>query len=331
MGGCALLSRHGIDERKDLSVIIAENSSVAPSVYWNWRIFGYLQYMWFDYWDENLVHPLVELKYFLPIQHLVVIPALCTLPLLIRKGTPEHLFVAAIPIIVTYLGAPFHGLPRYAAPAVPLLFVAAGCLWQVLLSPAKKPIRFGRVEKILRCGGLVASVPLSLAVAYSTIFFPWRVAEEMSRYRVAKYIGESLDRLVTVPEVEPLVLGPSDMVIQNVTHQSDGTFINDKGAAAILKIPVPQVAYGDDRVVTRVDMRVDRSLYVDYATLYWKGLSDNDYSENKVYRPPVNMWSKNLTVYIDGDAAELMIVPVYYRNQEFLVEEVRIQKLVAPR
>lgn len=113
----------GATNGRQLADIVAANSTPAPLTYWNWRIFGYMQQLWGDVWDERLVHVQPLLRPWLLLQHLVIIPTVAALPFLARRTDPRILFIAAVPLALTYMNAPFHGLPRYAFPAIPFVLI----------------------------------------------------------------------------------------------------------------------------------------------------------------------------------------------------------------
>lgn len=57
-----------------LADTVVANSTPAPAVYWKWRVFGFLNQMWGDVWDENLVHAQPLLRPWLLLQHFVIVP-----------------------------------------------------------------------------------------------------------------------------------------------------------------------------------------------------------------------------------------------------------------
>lgn len=67
-----------------LAEVVAHNKLPNPGVYYRWRVFGFLQYMWGDVWDEHIVHPGWLLRWMCLIQPFVVVPTLLLTPLVIR-------------------------------------------------------------------------------------------------------------------------------------------------------------------------------------------------------------------------------------------------------
>lgn len=118
----------------DLAELIAKNVDISPETYWKWRLFGMFNFMWYDFWDENLVHPVEILRLFRLIHPLIVIPAVAAIPLIIRKARKEVLLIAAVPLLFTMMCLPFHGLPRYVFPSIPCVFTLLG----IMLDWAKK-------------------------------------------------------------------------------------------------------------------------------------------------------------------------------------------------
>ena len=123
---------------RELTELIASNIQAAPETYWKWRIFGFFQFMWYDMWDEWLAHPLQVLVPFRLLQPLVVVPAVAAIPVLIRKARYEILLLASVPILFTLMSMPFHGLPRYVFPAVPVVFVLVGVFLQTLICKIRR-------------------------------------------------------------------------------------------------------------------------------------------------------------------------------------------------
>lgn len=308
---------------KTAAEVMGENAAANPAVYWNWRVFGFLQYMWSDYWDENLVHPSPQLKPFLAIHHLVIIPTLCALPILIWRGGPEHWLIAAFPIGITYLAAPFHGLPRYAFPAVPFLIIAFGCLAGMLIETRPKPQKSDCFKKRMRAAAMIVAAPVAILVPYSTTYFSWQISIQMSKYRISKYLLTGISELA--PLGAPITFDAGSFSIDNVSTLEDGRVTNSLGSSAIINLTIPSTQK-DDSTVTRVELNVERSSYFDYVTVYWATDDDNNFTESRVYRPPVNFLQPVTTLYLDGDATKLMIVPVYFRNQAFKVESITVQK-----
>jgi len=311
---------------KEFADVIAENSAVNPFVYWNWRVFGFLQYMWADYWDENLVHPIKLLKPYLALHHFIIIPTLVALPLLIWRGRPDHWLIAAFPIGVTYLAAPFHGLPRYAFPAIPFVVIAFACMVGMLIKGQKKAESVTLLERTVRAGGLFLAAPMAILVLYSTAFFSWKIAGQMSQYRLSKYLH--IDSSDLRPLEEPLIFDGGSVTIANVSATKGGRLANNLDGPAIVKLTVPK-NQTEGSVVTKVGIDVERSSYYDYVTVYWKRPLDVSFTEDRVYRPPASAFQKLTTVYIDADVTEMMIVPVYFRHQSFKVARITVQKLAA--
>jgi 4-amino-4-deoxy-L-arabinose transferase-like glycosyltransferase len=125
--------------RGDLVDVVARNLPPAPDIYYRWRVFGFLQFMWGDVWDERLAHPVHALRKLLLLQPFAVVLPIVAAPLLALRKQPLVLFVACVPIVVTLLAAPFHGLPRYAFPAVPFAFITLAALlsWRALPTVAE--------------------------------------------------------------------------------------------------------------------------------------------------------------------------------------------------
>src|SRR3546814_2417470 len=84
---------------------------------------GFLPFLGSAIWDGRLTQPIHALRKLLLLHPFAVVLPLVAAPLLALRKRPLVLFVACIPMAFTLMTAPYHGLPRYAFPAVPFAFV----------------------------------------------------------------------------------------------------------------------------------------------------------------------------------------------------------------
>jgi hypothetical protein len=313
-----------------LAHVVARNLPPAPDVYYRWRVFGFMQYLWGDLWDERLAHPVRALRKLLMLHPLVVLPSLALAPLLALRRQPLVLFAACVPMTVSLLAAPFHGLPRYAFPAVPFAFVILAALlsWRMpaadgaALAPWQR-----RLGQWIARGFLVASLAFSLLLAYSVVAFAPKIAAEQSDYRLARYLGTRIDRLGTPAMATRIDL--RDLPVENASVIRPGRVVNDVDAPPIIHVPVPRLG-GGGRIVTEVTLAIHGGYPYDYTTIYWTGARTPSISEDAVYKVPNNAWRRGVTVYIDDDVDGLMVVPFVFRWSKMDLDSVLVRKYRLP-
>lgn len=299
--------------RDGLAHVIARNMPPAPDVYWRWRVFGFLQYLWGDLWDERLTHPVHALRKLLVLHPLAVVVPIVAAPALAFRRQPLVLFAGCIPLLVTLLAAPFHGLPRYAYPAVPFAFL----ILAVLLSGGVAATATGLAEWQRRLGMwmsrgfLACSLAFSVLLVYSLAVFAPGIATEQSEYRLARYLGTRIGRLG--PPARTWRFDLRRVPVENASVIRPGRVFNDRDGPAIVKLPVPRLG-GSGRIVTEVRLDIHGGYPFDYTTIYWTGAHTPAISEDAVYRVPNNAWRRSVTVYIDDDVDGLMFVPFVFHG-----------------
>lgn len=180
------------DSGGTLRQVLERNVPPAPWVFLRWRLFGFLQYMWGDVWDERLVHPLRYLRQALLIQPAVVWASLVCSPLLVLKKVRMSMFVALIPICYTLVLEPIQALPRYIFPAIPFTFI----LFAILLTRSSKSGVQTEFDIIwLRRCYAACSCIFAVLLGYSVLIFPRHIAHDESEYRLARYMGVRIDQL----------------------------------------------------------------------------------------------------------------------------------------
>ncbi|MDQ2703073.1 MAG: glycosyltransferase family 39 protein [Pseudomonadota bacterium] len=317
--------------RGDLVDVVARNLPPAPDVYWRWRVFGFLHYMWGDIWDERLVHPVLSLRKLLLLHPFAVVLPLVAAPLLALRRQPLVLFVACIPMAVTLMAAPYHGLPRYAFPAVPFAFVILAALLSTPRAPtlAAGPLASWQHQlgRWLGRGFLAASLLFSALLVYALVFFGPRIGLEQSGYRLARYMGTRIDQLGSPVQVTRIDLRP--VPVENTSVIRPGRVVNDVDAPAVIKLQVPRLQ-DSARVVTEVRLAMHGGFHYDYTTVYWTGARTPAISENAVYKFPNHAWRDGVTVYIDDDVDHLMIVPFVFRWGKMELDSAVVKKYRVP-
>lgn len=313
----------------DVADVVARNMPPAPDVYYRWRVFGFLHFMWGDIWNEQLAHPIRDLRKLMLLHPVAVVLPLLLSPLAILRRNLPALFIACIPMLVTLLAMPFHGLPRYAYPSVPFAIM----ILALLLSPTqavstKAGVANWQVKtgKWLAGGFLGASIVFSVLLAYTLGVFALDMSKEMSSYRLARYLGTSIEQLG--PPAAEQTIDLTGVPVENTTTIRPGRLYNSADGPAIIKLDIPKL--GGARVVTEVQLFIQGGYYFDRTTIYWRGTNTPEITENAHYRFPNNPLRTTHTIYIDDDVEHLMVVPFVFRWGKFNVDKVVVRKYVAP-
>lgn len=331
---------------KSFAELAAQSSS---TTYLKWRLFGFFNFMWYDMWDENLVHPFRMLKAARLIHPLVVVPVVAMIPILVRKAKPAVLFLASVPILFTLMCMPFHGLPRYVFPSLPCVFVLTGVLIDKLIhrfskktavseEPLPMPKLAGCVDRIFRICYLAFSCIFSVILLYSVFVFAGSVKTEMSNFFLNRTYGISASDVEWLPVVEEQELAEDLSLwhIDNVTPGMDGTFQGMWDATPILHVQIPKRQnienIGENEgYITKVELDIPGGYWYDCATVYWVGDNTPEFSESYVYgRFPRNVFHSKQTVYIADNVSSLMIVPSCFRGTRFSIEGIHITKYQVP-
>jgi hypothetical protein len=319
----------------DLASIISNNMTPNPPVFYKWRVFGFLQFMWGDVWDEQLVHPGAIMRFLLIIQYVAVVPALIALPLIVARRSAQVLFIAVFPVAITIMNFPFHGLPRYVFAGVPFLFIILGVGISYLSdprltenapaesAPGTQPAR--GLDGIGRVAFIAGAGVLSILVAYSVYFFAYKENEEMSAYRMSRYMGLDAQEVAKGKLIESRIYEGASLIVAN-TKKKGNKFISNADAASILDIYDSAAAPFGAKVASVVTMNMQGGYLFDYTTIYWSGVKADKISEYMVYKFPNNMFISSRTVVIDDDVMHLLIVPYVFRGARFHISSIVIKK-----
>lgn len=337
--------------RLSLSELLKINIAADPAVFYKWRVFGFIQYMWGDLWDEHLVHPGPGIQPLIFLQILVVVPTLLAVPLLIRKRRVDWLVVACIPLAFTLMHMLYHGLPRYVQGSVPFVFICLGMLITLAINRASghaSEFSLGDrggvlsgwqnfADKAMRSIFLLVSVLFSIALFYSVYIFRTTISEEVSAYRLGKYAG------VTIPEVErssvvfSKAYKPEELTIDNSIAKADSTsrFTNNWTDPSLIRVKVPEVPEGTagphEKIVSKITLNIRGGRLYDYSTVYWADPANPVMGENAVYAFPIAPWQKSKTMYMDSDVTGLVVVPAVFRGSDFVVRSIEVTKYKVER
>lgn len=316
---------------KNLSEIINANFSASPSAYIRWRLFGYMNNMWADVWDENLTHPGIFLQRIAFVCQLIfVVPAMIAMPWLIKRRIPQWTLIAAVPLCIVLPNVMFHGLPRYAFLAAPYVIIMIG----LLLTRNEEFKSDGLAQWQEKAHGVGHIILLFLAsiyavwVAYSVYIFPSRIPADMSSYRIGKYAHITVADLANSDIVFDASYKATQLEVRNSKLiKEDGQYRNtDAPGIFILKLG----STDKNSVITRVEVSMSGGAPYDYTTLYWMTSESPRMSESKFYKAP-RFWFNNRQVfYIDADARELLVVPSVLQGNKFTLDSIRVTKYRNP-
>lgn len=330
----------------DIDSLISQNKTLSETLYWKWRVFGFFNFMWYDFWDENLVHPYKILSMFRLIHPLLIVPTIALIPVFIRKSKKEVLLIGCVPLLFTLMCLPYHGLARYVYPSIPCVLILFGVIVQKVVFKIRKKKSdtdiqayeqksIAYINLILRYAYWAFSIVFSIILLYSVYIFSWSVGTEMSNYRLARTYDVSSSQVESFPvlESQELISDRSLWRVDNVEQIGDTTYQGIWEGIPILHVQVPesQASLSENSVITKVELDMPGGYLYDYCTVYWTGSHTPEISENDVYgRFPRTSLNGKQTVYIDDNVSSLMIVPCGFRGTEFSINSIRITKYQVP-
>lgn len=315
---------------KTLSELICSSLSINSFLFIRWRVFGFFNYMFRNVWDESIRHEYLGELLFI---HYFVIFSVLLIPIIFYKKDKKTLFLGGIVLGWIILLLPYHALPRYIFPIIPLLFILLGEEIQIICkSIQKKKYKYKYLNNfdkfIWRFFCSIAMIG-SILIFYSVFIFSYEIKTEMSEWRLNKYCNTSISNIKSEAIFsKKYVLKDS---VNNFQKEIKGKeFITLKDSPAILELPVDITNKKEEKVITKVTMRYNGGYLFDYATIYWHdgndGIDTPKFNENKVYSYPVNLFQKTHTVYIDSDINSLIIIPYVFANNKFNFDSITIEK-----
>lgn len=296
--------------------------------------------MWGDLWDENLVHPYTFLRPFLLVQQLLIVPCIAAIPFIIKNCKKEVLFISCIPIGFTLMNMPFHGLPRYVYPSLPLVFILVGvileklgdCIIQKNNNPFSKEIYLYRWQSFAdcwmrRCYILFASL-FSLILVFSVYIFAYGIKGEMSEYRLNKYMNTSQSLLSEKNIVESNKYTINNFSIENASLSSKNKiYKNNLSGPTIIRLEDESIINSKNSdIVSEINLNFQGGYIYDYMTIYWEGINTPEISENKVYKFPINSFQRKHKIFIDDNISSLMIVPTVFSGGAFEIDSIEVIK-----
>jgi len=332
--------------RLSLSELLKINMAADPAVFYKWRVFGFIQYMWGDLWDEHLVHPGPGIQPLIFLQMFIVVPTLLAVPLLVWKRRADWLVVACIPLAFTLMHMLYHGLPRYVQGSVPFVFICLGMLITVALrrtSGTAEEFSIGMqggvlsawqrvADKAMRSIFLLVAVFFSIALFYAVYIFRTTISEEVSAYRLGKYARTTISDVEHSPIVFSKAYRPEELSIENSIAKAGSTsrFTNNWSDPSLIRVKIPEIPAATmgahQKIVSKVTLNIRGGRLYDYSTVYWANPANPVMSENAVYVFPIAPWQKTKTMYMDSDVTGLLVVPAVFRGSDFVVRSIEITK-----
>lgn len=326
---------------KKLTELLSASINANVSLFYEWRIFGFFQYMWGDIWDEYLVHPFQGLRPFLILQYLIIVPTVILLPLILNKCNKTVLYLSTIPILFTIMNLPYHGLPRYIWPSIAVVIIIFGYMLQYAIENPLRKVKKNHgqdvimnnqktfIENIFRWAYFVFGIIFSIILFYSVYVFSFKIETEMSKYRIERYTNIKFEEVIEQPN---LYKGLFDNTTDNLSienaeklnQESLNKYKNIVTDPTIIR--VNNVPLTKDDVISKIHIRSKGGYIFDYMTIYWATNNEREISESRVFRFPINPFEDSQTIFVEGDVTNLMIVPINFRGGKFTFENIEIMK-----
>lgn len=326
---------------KTLTELLFTSIDANSSLFYEWRIFGFFQYMWGDVWDEYLVHPFQGLRPFLILQYIVIVPTVILLPLILNKCNKNVLYLSTIPILFTIMNLPYHGLPRYVWPSIAVVTIIFGYMVQYIIGIFLKKgmgiqeqrliinYRKSLLENIFRWAYIVFGVIFSIILFYSVYVFSFKIETEMSQYRIERYTNIKFEEVTEQPNLYTGIFDNTtdNLTIENAEILNQGSLNRYKNVVTDPTIiRVNEIPLTKDNVISKIHIRSNGGYIFDYMTIYWTTNKEKEISESRVFRFPINPLEESQTIFVDGDITNLMIVPINFRGGKFTFEHIEIKK-----
>lgn len=321
-----------------------------PFVYVCWRIFGFMQYMWGDIWDEYLVHKQKYIDNFLFIHHFVLIPAIIFSPIYLFSRCIPIIFISLIPIIFTLINMPYHGLPRYVWPSIPFVFITIAyglnflyifltkkysyndylksiniCKYTKFYKKHQKCKIFGFIFYFLLLKLLIFSIILFISV----YLFPKKIKNHMSNYRLSKYMNTDINKMSKYWfEFETININSSQIDLKGFNSKHEKCFNGNRNDHLIFSVNVPLYKERSElkNIISKITINGQGGQYIDYMTIYWNDSDIKEYNENRVYRFPTRSTQSSQSVYVDSDIRNIIVVPAVFRPAKYCINSIEINK-----
>lgn len=313
-----------------VSQLIDINKATNFALFIRWKIFGQINLLWHDIWDEELVHP--NLRWALWIQLLLILVVIL-FPIIVKNCNAQILLITSFPVAFTIMQLPYHGLPRYLYPAVPFIFIALAILMTQLSDPKniikqsivqhqKKSIILSLCEKLYFYFLIFFSIFIFIGIF---IFSPY-IGREMSEWRLNKYAGTSINDINKLGCTWQKNIVHDEIIVENSSNIGKGIYINDNLNTSMIK--VTNILPLNNHVITKVDIDISGGYLYDRFVVYWQVPTMPSFDENHVYSIPTHFYQNKYTLYIDGDITSLLILPYTFRGGKFVYQNISISKII---
>lgn len=301
----------------DVYEIFVHMYNLSPELFLKWKIFGHLQYMWWDVWDEFLVHPSICLKWLGVIHYFLIIFYFAFVPKLIKKCSVKYYCIICMPIIFSLFYLIFHGIPRYVWPSVPFMFIVFAMGMDSFFYRAygnhKKYFYdySGRLVRMYKSLTYILSVIMGILIFYSVFCFSATNSYEMSKYNLLSNGQIDIGEVENNPVVFDKLILPDDESLQYITPSV---------------VEMRNMALGKNNVVSKIEIRGKGGFLYDRCIIYWKNSYDVEYSDSKVITFPTYKFQNRRIVYIYDDINEILLYPIVFYGGEFEFDSLQITK-----
>jgi hypothetical protein len=312
----------GIFEIKDADInhIFYSVYNLNPLLFLKWKIFGQLQYMWGDIWDENITHPFALLKYLGILHYAVVIFVFMRIPKLIRAYSVRYMPIFMLPMLFSCFYFPFHGLARYVWPSIPFLFIS---LAVCLNKKAADYVEEYKAARFLKwCASRLAGV-FAVLIVFSVLIFPSLINKEMSEYGLLYRGNISMEELQDKKVVYQKQFYFNDEAIEMLDFKVSDTILENGSDTGIIKLNNLKSGINS---VSKIDIVGKGGFLFDYSTVYWKLSANDSFNESLVYRIPTNSFQSHRSIWIYGDVESLMIVPIVLKHGKYDYRYIEVTK-----
>lgn len=323
-----------IDIRKagNMSLLEFKNfilKDVDIGIYLRWRLFGIIQYLWGDFWDETLTHGILFLKPFIMLHKIILVPTFVGFIFCFnRKTKHEYLIFSALPLIFSMMYLPYHGLPRYLYPSIVYLFPLHAYLIQTLVDKDVifEEMEWNVIQKIFFYLYKVTSVMFVCLLVGSVFVFPKQIKIDMMNYRLQKYRNTTIEEVQRLMETHKTSL-PYRVEVDEGLKIRGSKYRNSKDSPLIFFAKEIPMTDSGNHVVSRLTIEGSGGYLEDRFVIYWRGSDTPEYTEDKVYSFPVYKWENKQIIYIDEDVSELLIVPISIKYGEYELRNIDISKV----
>ena len=306
-------------ENYSFSELLKLNTSINLPVFLKWRVFGCINYLWNDVWDEGMSHETLRCLLWI---HIIIVLAALVLPVLFRYCNQDVLLISSFPIAFTAMNMLYHGLNRYIWPALPFCLISLGMILSLSSHKAKLALNN---NLICRCFYII-SIIFSILLFISIILFSGRIKSEMSEWRLSKYLNTNIEKVEQGEIILEKSYTENDVIIEN-SIKMNSIWCNNNMGPSIIKLDCSDIMTEQNNVVTKIELNLSGGYLWDFQVIYWTDRKMQNISENRCYSYPINVFQDQQIIYIDDDVDFLEIVPIRFRGGKFKYDSIKVSKI----